>query len=226
MISPHRILCQGSTQESQSFSEPITLQIEHSQAPIARTLTVGPVYGPSAFDSSSRKLRKGLLYRQPRGLKQGKYRQLVKGKMYPVHTSALPFKDKRLRNQVPTCTSTFACIFNQFRSSWRPGSNHTPRMRMGPSLHRKGPGRRAPFLQAPNCRSLLFSKLILAPAICSYQRNHLLHRLFVCLDTKTVISSAYEDTLAPRQPVKRIPSRSGFASSSLSLWSRGSKAWT
>ena len=67
--------------------------------------------------------------------------------MYMVHTSALPFKDNHLQSQVFTCTSTLTCSSDQFHSSWRQGPNHTPRMRTGPSLQQKGPGRETPPLQ-------------------------------------------------------------------------------
>ena len=43
-------------------------------------------------------------------------------------------------------------------------------------------------------------------------------------DTKTVMSSANTETLTVRGPAKGTPRRSGFAHSSLSLRSRGSKA--
>ena len=88
--------------------------------------------------------------------------------MYTVHTSAPPFKDNRLRSQVPTWAATLAYASDQFRSSWSPKPNHTPRMRMGPSLQRKGPGRGMTPLQAPRRKPSLLSKLILVPAICSY----------------------------------------------------------
>ena len=87
--------------------------------------------------------------------------------MYIART-AQPFNDNRLRSEVPTCASTLARTSDQFRSSWRPGPNHTPRMRMGPSLQRKGPGKRTPPLQTPSRRPSFLSKLILAPATSSY----------------------------------------------------------
>ena len=68
----------------------------------------------------------------------------IKGKMYTVHTSALPFKDNRLWNQGPTWASNLARTSNQFCSSWRSGPNHTLRMWMGPLLQQKGPGRESP----------------------------------------------------------------------------------
>ena len=128
--------------------------------------------------------------------------------MYTAHTSSLPFKDNRLRNQVPTWASTLARTSNQFHFSWRSGSNHTPRMRMGPLLQRKGP----PLFQAPNRKPSLLSKLTLAPATFSY----LLTAFFIAnmsrrLDTKTVISSAYAEILAWTLPAKRIPHRARCA---------------
>ena len=73
--------------------------------------------------------------------------------MYTVQTSTLPFKDKRLRSQMLTLTSTLACTSDQFRSSWSLGPNHNPRVQIGPSLLRKGPGRETPPLQAPSCKT-------------------------------------------------------------------------
>ena len=90
----------------------------------------------------------------------------IRGKMYTMHTFALPFKDSRLRSQIPTCAFTFTRTSDQFCSSWRLGPNHTPWVRL--SLQWKGPGRRMAPLQAPNSRPSLLSKFILAPAICSY----------------------------------------------------------
>ena len=69
--------------------------------------------------------------------------------MYTAHTSALPFKDNRLRNQAPTWASTLARTSNQFRSSWRSGPNYTPRMQTGP-------GRGHPL---PNTQSQTFALL-------------------------------------------------------------------
>ena len=97
--------------------------------------------------------------------RQGKYWQAV---TYTAYTSTLPFKDNRLRSQVPNWTSTLACTSDQFRSSWRPGPNHTLWMQMVPSYQWKGPGWGTSLLQAPNHRLSLLSKKILAPAICSY----------------------------------------------------------
>ena len=143
--------------------------------------------------------------------------------MYMVHTPALPFKDKRLRSQVPTCTSTLALTSNQFRPIWRPGLNYIPRMRTRLSLQQKSLGRRMPLLQVPSCRPSLLSKLILAPVTSSY----LLTAFFTAFmsdrrNTKTVISSAYAET----QPAKRTLRRARFAVPSLGLRSRGSEART
>ena len=86
--------------------------------------------------------------------------------MYTAHTSALSFKDNRLRSQVPTSASTLAPTSDHFRSSWRLGPSHTPRMRMDPLLQWKGPGRGMPPLHAPNRKISLLSKLTLALATC------------------------------------------------------------
>ena len=143
-----------------------------------------------------------------------------------AHASALPFKDNCLRSQIPTWASTLACTSDQFRSSWRPGPNHTLRMRTGLSLQRKDLSRRTLPLQAPSRKPSLSSKLILASAICFY----LATAFFAAFmsrrrDTKTVIL-AYVDTFAERGPVKRILRRTGLASSFLNLQSRGYKSRT
>ena len=130
--------------------------------------------------------------------------------MYMAHTSALPFKNNRLRNQAPTWTSTLARTFDQFRSSWRSGPNHTIRMQTGLSLQRKGPGRRPHFFQAPNLKPTLLSKLTLAPATFSYLSTALFTaNMSRRLDTKTVISSTYAEILAWTLPANGIPRRAG-----------------
>ena len=147
--------------------------------------------------------------------------------MYTVHTSALPFKDNRLRSQATTRASTLARTSNQLHSSWRPGPNHTPRMRTGLSLQRKGPGRGMLPLQAPNRKPSLLSKLTLAPATFSYLTTaSFTATMSRRLDTKTVISSANVEIFARTLPLSKIPRRAGRAPLSLSLRSRGSKART
>ena len=147
--------------------------------------------------------------------------------MYTAHTSALPFKDNRLRSQATNRASTLARTSNQFRSSWRPGPNHTPRMQTGPSLQRKGPGRGTLPLQAPNRKPSLLSKLTLAPATFSYLATaSFTATISRRLDTKTVISSANAEIFARTLPLSKIPRRAGRAPLSLSLRSRGSKART
>ena len=147
--------------------------------------------------------------------------------MCSAHTSALSFKDNFLRSQVPTCASTLARTSNQLRSSWRPGLNHTPRIRTEPSLQRKGPGRGTLPLQAPNRKPSLLSKLTLAPATFSYLATaSFTAAMSRRLDTKTVISSAYAEILARTLPLSKIPHRAGRAPPSLSLRSRGSRART
>ena len=71
--------------------------------------------------------------------------------MYAAHTSTLLFKDNHLRREVPTSVSTFDGNFDQFRLSWRSGTNHTPRILTGISLQRKGPDR-GTSLQTSNHR--------------------------------------------------------------------------
>ena len=56
------------------------------------------------------------------------------------------------------------CTYDQFRSSWRSGPNHIPRMQTGPSLQRKGPGRVSLPLQAPSRKPLL----LVCPSMSSY----------------------------------------------------------
>ena len=117
---------------------------------------------------------------------------------------------------------TFACTSDQFLSSWRSELNHTPRMRIGHSLHWNGPGREMPSLQAPNRKPSLFSKLILTPETVSYLAS-------ACCtvvmserqDTNTIMSSAYVETFA-----RKWLGRTRFALLSLSLQIRGSKAKT
>ena len=145
--------------------------------------------------------------------------------MYTAHTSALPFKDNLLGSHVPTRASTLACTSDQFRSNWRSGPNHTLRMRTGPSLQRKGPGRVSLTLQTPSRKPLLLSKLTLAAAIRSYSATAFFTAfLSRRRDTNTVISPSNAETLTVRGPAKETPCRTGFAPSSLSLRSRGSKA--
>ena len=132
--------------------------------------------------------------------------------MYTAHTSALPFKDYRLQSQVPTNVFT----------SWRPGTNHTQRMRIGPSLQRKGPGREMPPLQAPNRRPPPLSKFILVPALCSHLTiAYFTASMFEWQDKKIVILSAYMETFARWSPTKEIPCKAGFTPSSQSLRKRG-----
>ena len=145
--------------------------------------------------------------------------------MYTAHSSALPFKDNRFRSQATTYASTLARISDQLRSSWRPGPNHTPRMRTGLSLQRKGPGWGTLPLQAPNRKPSLLSKLTLAPATFSYLATAFYTaNMSRRLDTKTMISSANAEILA--RTLCKIPRRAGRAPPSLSLRSRGSGART
>ena len=99
--------------------------------------------------------------------------------MYIAHTSTLLFKDKRFRSQVPTGASTLASNSDQFRSSWRTKPCHTPRMRTGLSLQRKGPGRGT--LSPPDVHPQTFA-LIKADidSCCLFVPcNRLFHNLYV-----------------------------------------------
>ena len=77
LMSLHRIPHQGSTQENQSFREPMADQIGHSQAPIERILTAD-LSTDHRISISPQQLGEGLLKRQRRILTQKKYRDLVK----------------------------------------------------------------------------------------------------------------------------------------------------
>ena len=156
-------------------------------------------------------------------LRQGKHTQLVKDQRDDVCDACL-HPALRLRSQVPTWASILACTSDPFRSSWRPGLNHTPRMWTGPSLQPKSPDKGMPPLQASNRRASLLSKFILAPAML-VPCDRLLHSLMSKRrDAKTVISSAYAETFAVRGLVKGFPRRAGFLPSFLSLRCRGFKA--
>ena len=144
--------------------------------------------------------------------------------MYTAHTSALPFKDNLLGSQISTWAFTLDCTSDQFRSSWRSGPNHTPRMWTGPSLQRKGPGRVSPPVQALSRKP---SKWTLAPAIRSCPATALFKAsMSRWRDKKTVMSSANAENLAVRGPAKGTPQRAEFTPSSLRLRNRGSKART
>ena len=99
--------------------------------------------------------------------------------MYPAHTSALPFKVNRLRSQATTCASTLVHTSNQFRSSWRPGPNHTPRMRTGPSLQRKGHGRGNASPPGTQPQTFALVKVDLGTCYLFVTRDRLLHRQYV-----------------------------------------------
>ena len=100
-------------------------------------------------------------------------------------------------------------------------------MRTSLTLQRKGPGRLSLPVQAPSRKLSLLSKLTMAPAFRSYSETAFFTAsMSTWRDTKTVISSANAETLAVRGLAKGKPCRAGFAPSSLSLWSWGSKART
>ena len=137
--------------------------------------------------------------------------------MYAAHTSTLPFKDNLLRSKATTCDSTLARTSNQFRSSGRPGPNHTP--------ERPWKGDAPP--QAPNRKPSVLSKLTFVHATFSYLSTAIFTAIMSRrLDTNTVMSSANAEILARTLPVSKIPRRAGQAPSSLSFRSRGSKAKT
>ena len=143
--------------------------------------------------------------------------------MYKAYTSALPFKDKLLRSQVPTWVSTLACTSDQFHSSWRPGPNHTRGCRQVHNSSGKAlAGERHPFRHlATNLRS---NQNWLLLSLRTSQPPSSQPFMFKRRDTKTVISSAYAETFAVSGPTKGIPCNAALASSSLNLRSRGSKA--
>ena len=125
-----------------------------------------------------------------------------------MHAPALPFKNKRLRSQVTTYVSTFVSTCDQFRFSWMSGPNHTPRMRIGPSLQRKGPGRWTPPLQAPSRGPSLLSKLTLTPTTSSY---------FTTTFFTALMSEQRDKKLwyhGRKRPTRGIPIRVEFAFSS------------
>ena len=110
--------------------------------------------------------------------------------MYVVHVSAMPFKDNLHRSQVATQASTLACTSDQLRSSRRSGPNHIPRMRTGPPLQQKSPGR-VSLLSRHELQTFTFVKIDLGYCYSSVFGNRLLHSLMSRQrDTKTVISSA------------------------------------
>ena len=115
-----------------------------------------------------------------------------------------------LESQIPTWAFTLVRTSDQFRSSWRSGPNHTPRMQTGP-------GRVLLPLQAPSRKPSLLSKLTLAPAIRSYS-TITSFTAFISRrrDTNTVMSWTNAETLAVRGPAKGIPRRAGLVPSSLS----------
>ena len=89
-----------------------------------------PVYGPSGFHHPTA-IWRGIVAVQledPEAREAQPVGKGSEGKTYVAQTSALPFKDKRLPSQVPTCSFTFDCTSDQFRSNWKSGPNHTLRM--------------------------------------------------------------------------------------------------
>ena len=76
-------------------------------------------------------------------------------------------------------------------------------------------------------QTIAFFKIDLGSAVLSYSATTFFTAFMSRQrNTRTVISSANTETFAVRGPAKRIPCRNGFAPSSLSLWSRGSRART
>ena len=132
-------------QVRQSLGERVALEIRYPQAPFSSTLTA-ELPRNQRLSNFPKEFGKGSFQHYPMIPRKGQYRQPVKdqGKMYTAHTSALTFKDHRLRNQAPTWASILARTSDQFRSRWRSAPNHTPRMRTGPSLQRKRPSSKHP----------------------------------------------------------------------------------
>ena len=202
----------------------MALQIRHTQTPVARTLDtdLSTDHRPCTSPEQS---GKGLFKGQLTCFRQRKYSQSKK--TYTAHPSALTFKDNLLESQIPTWAFTLACTSDQFRSSWRSDPNHAQRMRMDPSLQRKGPGIVLLPLQAPSRKPSLLSKLTLPPAIRSYSTTASF-TAFISRrrETKTVMSSENAETLAVRGPAKGTPRRARLVPSSLGLRRKGSNART
>ena len=145
--------------------------------------------------------------------------------MYAALDSTLSFKDNRFQSQVPTWPSTLACTSDKFHSSWRPGTNHTPRMRTGTSFQGKSPGR----VTSPSCHSTTDLRFYQSDfgslrSFCTSQPR-LLHSLYVqtAVHKDSDIIGVRRD-LCCKRASKRNPAQSWTCPSSLSLRSRASKA--
>ena len=140
--------------------------------------------------------------------------------MYTAHTSALPFKDNRLRFYLSP-------YFQPISLQLEAGPEPHPEEADGFDNPAEGPWKEDAPLQAPNCKPSLLSKLTLSTATFSYLSIATFTAImFRRWDTKTVMSSAYAEIFARTLPVSVIPRRAGQIFSSLSLRSRGSKART
>ena len=158
-------------------------------------------------------------------LRQRKYSKGLLGRCTRRTLPPCSFRTTAFEARYSPVLLTFARTSDQFRSSWRPGPNHTPSMQIGQSIKRKGPGRGVPPLPAPNLRPFLLSKFILAPTVCSYLKITLFTTsMSKRWDTKTMIWLVYVQTFPHWSPTKGTPRRARFAPLSLCLQSRGSKA--
>ena len=132
--------------------------------------------------------------------------------MYTAHNSTQLFRDNYLRCQVPTWTSTLACTLDQFRSSWRPGPNHTRWCRW--ICHSSSKALAEERHPSRHLAEILRSYQSWFWALLYVRTSQPLSLQPLCLD---------DGTQRERGPEKGIPRTAGLASSSLSLRSRGSK---
>ena len=92
----------------------------------------------------------------------------IKGKMHTAHTSALPFKDNFLGNQVLIWAFTLAYT-----------SVHTPRIRTGPSLKWKGSGRVSQTRPGTEPQTFTFVKIELGSCYSFVSKNCIFPCLYV-----------------------------------------------
>ena len=78
---------------------------------------------------------------------------MIREEMYSMLASTLPFKDKLLRIQVRSCTSTSPCTSDQLRSNFESGPKDTRGCKS--DLHSSRKDLKEP-LQAPNYTTSLF----------------------------------------------------------------------
>ena len=98
------------------------------------------VYGPSALDLT-RSLWGGIVVAPADDPRAEEVQTISRGSKGRYTQSAPPPGLLRTTSLEATRAFTLACTSNQFRSSWRSGPSHTTRMRTGPSLQRRDPGR-------------------------------------------------------------------------------------